>query len=92
MTVIQVAVWYGDVELGFTICLPAPSVPPCFQAGAASMPFPLPFLLLPDEQEPEEVRWEPMVSSLLPEAWASHLWDTVVVSSGSGESHPECPV
>lgn len=33
-----------------------------------------------------------MASSVLPEAGASHVWDTVVVSSGSGESHPECPV
>lgn len=35
------------------------------------MPFTLPFLLLPDKQEPKEAEEELMVSSLLPEVWAA---------------------
>ncbi|XP_021244507.1 E3 ubiquitin-protein ligase Topors-like [Numida meleagris] len=70
MTVIKVAEWDNDDELDFMIWPPAQPVPACFHAGTAPgysphsslpspslspLPSPLPFLLLPEEQEGEEV-------------------------------------
>ncbi|POI20579.1 hypothetical protein CIB84_015676 [Bambusicola thoracicus] len=45
------------------------------------MPFTLPFLLLPSEQEPKEAEEELMVSSLQPEVWAALFrqhWDPLL--------------